>query len=170
MGALLYSPRHQGRSEGRAARRGKDAPMKAVEGLTAEEFSRRFAALVERTRGEAANQGSHGCRGCEACRSCMFCEACADCYRCNYCVESRLCSHCTHCRGCAQCHHSAYCVESERCTGSAYLVRCSDCSDCTYCFGCVGLVKKDFHILNERYDRTTYFELAKQLRRALRMR
>ena len=38
-----------------------------------------------------------------------------------------------------------------------------DCSSCTYCFGCVGLVRKEFHILNEPYDRKTYFKLVKAL-------
>jgi hypothetical protein len=33
----------------------------------------------------------------------------------------------------------------------------------------VGLSRKDFHILNERYDRATYFELTRQLARELRV-
>jgi hypothetical protein len=37
------------------------------------------------------------------------------------------------------------------------------CADCTYCFGCVGLVKKEFHILNVPYPRTQYFEIVKRL-------
>jgi hypothetical protein len=52
---------------------------------------------------------------------------------------------------------------------SAYLVRCIGLSGCTYCFGCVGLSKKDFHILNEPHDRQTYFEKVAELRRALRL-
>jgi len=39
------------------------------------------------------------------------------------------------------------------------------CVGCTYCFGCVGLHRKDFHILNRAYDRATYFaEIAKLAR------
>jgi len=41
-------------------------------------------------------------------------------------------------------------------------------SDCSYCFGCVGLSGKDFHILNERYDRAEYFRLTQALLRELR--
>jgi hypothetical protein len=48
-------------------------------------------------------------------------------------------------------------------------VRCVGLSGCTYCFGCVGLSKKDFHILNEPYERQVYFEKVEGLRRALRI-
>ncbi len=40
-------------------------------------------------------------------------------------------------------------------------------SNCEYCFGCVGLDGKSFHILNEPYDRQTYFALVKELSRQL---
>jgi len=33
----------------------------------------------------------------------------------------------------------------------------------------VGLSRKDFHILNERYDRAAYFELTRRLARELRV-
>jgi hypothetical protein len=42
-------------------------------------------------------------------------------------------------------------------------VECEACNDCTYCYGCVGLSKKEFHILNVPYDRKAYFALVKQL-------
>jgi len=58
-------------------------------------------------------------------------------------------------------------VASERCTQSAYLVRCVGLAGCSYCFGCVGLSHKDFHILNEPYDRSAYFALTNQLAQAL---
>jgi hypothetical protein len=62
------------------------------------------------------------------------------------------------------CHDCSHCEDSEACTGSAYLVQCSSCIDCTYCYGCVGLTKKEFHILNVGYSRTEYFALLKTLR------
>jgi hypothetical protein len=34
-------------------------------------------------------------------------------------------------------------------------------------FGCVGLHQKDFHILNEAYDRETYFDVVARLSRDL---
>ena len=51
--------------------------------------------------------------------------------------------------------------------GSAYLVRSVDCTGCTYGFGCVGLSRKDFCILNVQCDRATYFEVASRLAREL---
>ncbi len=62
-----------------------------------------------------------------------------------------------------------HCLECERCIASAYLVKCVNCTGCSYCFGCVGLAKKDFHILNEPYDRQTYFALVEKLQRELRL-
>jgi hypothetical protein len=52
---------------------------------------------------------------------------------------------------------------------SAYLVRSVGCSGCTYCFGCVGLSRKDFHILNVPYERQEYFAKIAELRRMLRI-
>ena len=61
----------------------------------------------------------------------------------------------------------AYCVQSENCTHRAYLVLCRNLSDCNYCFGCVGLSKKDFHILNVAFPRKEYFEITARLRKEL---
>ena len=50
---------------------------------------------------------------------------------------------------------------------SSYLVRSVALSDCTYAFGCAGLSGKDFHILNEPYERAAYFETTRRLMREL---
>jgi TPP-dependent indolepyruvate ferredoxin oxidoreductase alpha subunit len=60
-----------------------------------------------------------------------------------------------------------HCIDSENCTSSSYLVRSVALSSCSYCFGCVGLVGKDFHILNERFERREYFALVEHLTREL---
>lgn len=52
--------------------------------------------------------------------------------------------------------------------GCSYLVRCAAMAQCTYCFGCVGLSHKDYHILNQPYDRSAYFALSQALMRKLR--
>ena len=65
------------------------------------------------------------------------------------------------------CHACAYCVQCENCTGSAYLILCRSLQDCNYCFGCVGLSKKDFHILNVPFSRTEYFKVTNRLRKEL---
>jgi hypothetical protein len=61
------------------------------------------------------------------------------------------------------CHRSSHLTDCESCRDSAYLVSCVNCENCTYCLGCVGLRGKEFHILNEPYDRKTYFEMVKQI-------
>jgi hypothetical protein len=40
-------------------------------------------------------------------------------------------------------------------------------AECNYCLGCVGLSHKDYHILNQPYDRSAYYELSRQLLRQL---
>ncbi len=72
-------------------------------------------------------------------------------------------------RGCTDCHQSTQLVDCERCSDSQYLSQCTDCVECTYCFGCVGLVGKEFHILNEPYDRKTWFKMVKALKSDLRV-
>lgn len=42
-------------------------------------------------------------------------------------------------------------------------MRCASMTECTYCFGCVGLSHKDFYILNQPYDRSTYFQITREL-------
>lgn len=137
--------------------------------MTREEFLARYAEIERAYQRDRGNPGSFECRDCELCASCVFCERCTSCYRCNYCTSCVNCSQCNHCARCENCHLCAYSVESTSCTQSAYLTRCMSCSDCTYCFGCVGLVRKEFHILNEPYSRTDYFALVQKLRRELRI-
>lgn len=48
-------------------------------------------------------------------------------------------------------------------------MRSISCADCTYCFGCVGLVKQEFCILNVPYSRQDYFETVKHLAAQLRL-
>jgi len=121
-------------------------------------------ARLERELGRGdENLASFQCDGCLRCASCMFCTDCADCYRCTHCNGCTRCTACSHCSGCERCHDNAYCRDCVRCQGSSYLVRCRDCVDCTYCYGCVGLIKKEFQILNVRYPRKEYFELTARL-------
>jgi hypothetical protein len=65
------------------------------------------------------------------------------------------------------CLSTSHCIDCDRCSSSAYLVRSIGCTGCSYLFGCVGLHKKDFCILNEPYDRQTYFLLVAKLSREL---
>lgn len=131
--------------------------------MRASEFEAR---LRELQRGSAAVRDNRGCFECERCERSLSCTFCRDskglvrCHHCEACVDCTDCSHGRKCVGCVACHH---CVASERCQQSAYLVRCTGLIACTYCFGCVGLSSKDYHLLNEPYDRRTYFEITARL-------
>jgi hypothetical protein len=135
--------------------------------LDGRSFEARYRELVTTLGGSGKNDGSVECVGCRACVACTFCRDSERLCRCHYCVESALCTDCSHCRGCrtlVACHH---CVDSESSVRSSYLVRSVAMTDCTYCFGCVGLSGKDFHVLNEPYGRSEYFELTRRLAREL---
>jgi hypothetical protein len=133
------------------------------------EFESRLQKLLSMHARETSNARCLECEACERCMESTFCKRATGLVRCHYCVDSSDCtdsSQLTRCKGCLASQH---CVDCERCTSSAYLVRCVGLSGCTYCFGCVGLSRKDFHILNEPYERQTYFEITGRLSRELRV-
>jgi hypothetical protein len=137
--------------------------------VTPSDFEARFRELLQ---GHAEGTGNVGCLACERCERCSestFLQDCRNVARSNYCKRCEDCTECSHSTDCTGCMSCSHCEKCERCIASAYLARCVACSGCTYCFGCVGLSKKDFHILNEPYDRQAYFDTVAQLRRALRM-
>ena len=131
------------------------------------EFLTELNRLTREFEDDAPSTGCINSTNLKACSSCMFSDALESCYRCTHCKECVNCSNISHSKGCEACHSSAYLVSSKHCSGSAYLIHCSVCSDCAYCFGCVGLVKKDFHILNKPYPRAQYFEIVGKLKKEL---
>ena len=140
------------------------------ESLTKTEFERRFRELAEEHSSATENIGCLACERCERCADSTFLRGCTNVVRSHYCVECTDCTECQHSTGCTGCLSCSHCEDCERCTQSAYLVKSVACSGCTYCFGCVGLSKKDFHILNEPYERQEWFAKVAELRRALGMR
>jgi hypothetical protein len=137
--------------------------------LTAPSFEARLRALVANFAGQNDNPGSLACERCERATSSTFCMDCRDIRRCHYCKACKDCTECSHCvktTGCLSCSH---CVDCEKCVSSAYLIRSVGCTGSSYLFGCVGLHHKDFHILNEPYDRQTYFAVVARLSRELRL-
>lgn len=142
--------------------------MSSEEFVTAEEFEARYRELLARHGEQQGNEHSVNCVSCKGCRSCTFCRHSQYLVRCHYCVECEQCTDCSHCRACRalmSCHH---CIDTESSMGCSYLVRCAAMAQCTYCFGCVGLSHKDYHILNQPYDRSAYFALSQELMRKLR--
>jgi hypothetical protein len=132
-------------------------------------FEASFKKLAAGYGKSAANVGCLACEQCERCTDCTFCTGSKDLARSHYCKNCESCTDCSHLVRCVNCLGCSQCIECERCTGCAYVTRSIGCSGCTYCFGCVGLSKKDFYILNEPYDRQTYFQIVTQLARELRL-
>lgn len=138
--------------------------------ITRSEFDAGFRKLLAAHGSLTTNVGCIGCERCAGAIDSTFCDDCKEIARCHYCAGCAGCSDCSHCTACRDCLSCAHCQAAERCSQCAYVERSAACSRCTYCFGCVGLSGKDFHILNEAYDRPTYFENVKRLRRELGMK
>ncbi|MBU8899492.1 caib/baif family protein [Corallococcus sp. M34] len=145
------------------------ATREGVAALNKREFLDQFQKLSKQYAQDPGNPGSYACEGCQRCANCMFCKDCDSCHQCTHCTRCELCNNCSHCVDCKSCHASAYCQQSENCTHSAYLVLCRNMQDSNYCFGCVGLSKKDFHILNVPFPRTEYFKVVARLRKEMGM-
>ncbi len=135
--------------------------------MDARQFKKRLQQLEKEFADDAANTAGHQLKNCERCTHCVFCDGCVRCYRCNHCTDCESSSHLTHCVRSKSCHHTANSIDCTACTSSAFLVMCSDMTECNYCFGCVGLARKDFHILNEPYGRSEYFKIVKTLKKQL---
>jgi len=131
------------------------------------EFEARLRKLTQELSSQTENVGSLACERCQRAMGSTFCVDCQDVRRCHYCKGCRDCTECSHCVRATRCLSCAHCVDCDQCASSAYLVRSVGCTGSTYLFGCVGLHKKDFFILNEPYDRQTYFEVTARLSREL---
>ena len=121
-------------------------------------------------RAYEAEQPSMGCiasTNVRACSHCMFSDDLTGCHHCTHCSSCTDSTNLSHSTGCASCHSSAYLTDCTGCSKSAYLIRSIGCTECNYCFGCVGLAKKDFHILNVKYKRDEYFKRLKALKKEL---
>ena len=135
--------------------------------MSPSEFRAQWAQLRETHAGSANDPGCFDLENCTSCSGSVFCKDCERCYRARYATGCTDCSDITHCVNCRHCHGSTFCYESESCTDSNYLVFSSHCSECNYCFGCVGLVRKDFYILNEPYSRADYFRTVERLQKEM---
>lgn len=134
------------------------------------DFEAQLETLLQSVARSVDNPGSYKSSECERCTDCMFTTGSRNCLQCTYCSDCENCTKCTHCKWCRNCHSSSYCVESVNCTGSSYLIMSRDCHDCVFCFGCVGLHKKEFHILNQPFKRDEYFRLVKELKKTFNLR
>ena len=135
--------------------------------IDARQFEKRLRELATALGSSHENEGSVECVGCKACNGSTFCRDSERLVRCHYCVRCAQCTDSSHCRGSRGLIGCNHCVDCEGCSGGSYLVRCVAVTNASYCFGCVGLGGKDFHVLNEPYDRSSYFALTKKLAKEL---
>jgi hypothetical protein len=129
-------------------------------------FERALRDLRSAAERSDENPGSYQSDGCTRCFGCMFTTDSVDCFNCTYCANCEQCSDCTHCKQCENCHNCSYSVQSRNCSNSQYVILSENCANCTFCFGCVGLVNKEFHILNQKFPRKVYFEKLETLKKA----
>jgi hypothetical protein len=127
------------------------------------ELEAEYARLLREFGASEKHLGSFRSEGCAGSRYLMFCTGCRNCYRLTHCQDCEATTGSGHCLRCVGCHDCSHCEDALACTRSAYLLRCSFCAECNYCLGCVGLEKKEFHILNQPYTRSEYFAIVKGL-------
>ena len=137
--------------------------------MNANTFLRKLEELKRESFASEANVEGHGSVDCRQCSNCVFCEGCERCHRCTYCKQCVSSSQLTHCVRCTSCHQLANSIDCGDCSDSAFLVLCSNLTECAYCFGCVGLLRKDFHILNAPYERSEYFKIVDRLKKEMRL-
>jgi hypothetical protein len=125
-------------------------------------FKKELDALL-RSVDSSENNESLELKNSKGCVRCHFCADCTACFACTYANHCELCTHCNRIDDCTRCHRSSHLKDCSDCNDSHYLIECNRCVECTYCIGCVGLTRKEFHILNQPYDRKTFFKIAKAL-------
>jgi hypothetical protein len=140
---------------------------RASDALSRSEFEARLRRLESEAKGQTGNFRSLACERCERAMYSTFCADCREVLRCHYCKGCQDCTECSHCAQCVGCLSCSHCIDCKRCASSAYLVRSVECTGSSYLFGCVGLHKKDYCILNEPYERQTYFLTVARLSREL---
>lgn len=87
-----------------------------------------------------------------------YLHRCKDVVDCFFVFDSELCYECIDCYFCHRLQHSQFC---ENCNDSLYLFSCKSCSDC---IGCVNLVQKQYHVLNQPYSKEDYEIIRERIR------
>lgn len=134
---------------------------------SAREFEARFQKLLAVPRSEG--DGSLGCERSKDCMDSTFCTDSQRLLRCHYCVRSSDSSDSSYLIDASRCRECSHCRGVENCVGCAYVIRSVGLRSCTYCFGCANLRGKDFHILNEPYERKAYFDTVAVLSKLLKL-
>ncbi len=102
---------------------------------------------------------------CKNCNNCNTISESEDCYSCvrNGWLKSDIdvCGsmHLELSGNCSACQPSGYCLKYSSWSSSRYSEYVDICLECEYCFGCVGLKKKRYCILNKQYEKIEYEKL-----------
>ncbi len=96
----------------------------------------------------------------EKCQDCMYIShsnSLRDCY------DSSFLHDCELCYECLDSNKLYACIGCQSCQNSSDLIYCYDLIGCKNCVGCYGLRNKQYHIMNEAYNKEAYFEKIKVL-------
>ena len=110
-----------------------------------------------------------------------YLEDVKDCFNCNTVSDSEDCINCVRnqkltssidivgsqftelCGNCNSCQGGSYALKYSNCSPSRYSEYLDLCIECEYCFGCVGLKKKKYCILNKQYTKEGYEDLKNKI-------
>ena len=113
---------------------------------------------------------------CKNCKNCNTMSESEDCYNCirNGWLKSDIdvcgCMYLELSGNCSSCQPSGYCLKYSSWSSSRYSEYLDLCLECEYCFGCVGLKKKKYCILNKQYDKEEYENLKEKIITDMRKR
>lgn len=108
------------------------------------------------------NSGGDYLLDCKSCHNCFTISNSEDCYNCirgdklkssvdtNGCQTTELSGNCGSCQG------NNYSLKYSNWSSARYSEYLDYCIECDYCFGCVGLKKKRYCILNKEYSKEEY--------------
>ncbi len=108
------------------------------------------------------------------CHDCYFLETSENCSHVFRGLKNKDCIDSPGLFGCELSHASMQIADSYNTKNSMYAVNCRDseyldfCYDCEKCFGCVGLKKKKYCILNKEYSPEEYESLVKKLKEKIK--
>ena len=106
------------------------------------------------------------------CKNCHNCNTISDSEDCFNCIRNQLLKSCIDINGCqglelsgncSSCQPNGYALKYSSWSSSRYSEYLDLCLECEYCFGCVGLKKKKYCILNKQYNKEEYEKLKEKI-------
>lgn len=98
---------------------------------------------------------------CQDCGYLLECKNVTDSWDITILENSELCYNISSSRGLHNCNCCYFCLNSSD------LEYCENLIECNNCFGCIGLRRKQYHILNEPYEPDGYFRKVEEIKSAL---